>query len=37
MVNNYDTPLYGINHISVNKPKVTDSMKKDMRTFLNRF
>lgn len=37
MDNNYNTPLYGINHIKIQKPKVTDSMRKDMRNFLNKF
>lgn len=32
----YNTPLYEVNHQRVHKPKMTDSMRKDMRAFLKK-
>lgn len=36
MINNYNTPLYVINHQKVVKPQVTERMKKDFARFLNK-
>ena len=33
----YNTPFYQTNHAVINKPKVTDSMRKDMKKFLSKF
>lgn len=33
----YGTPLFKMNHMVINKPKVSDSMRKDMTKFLNKF
>lgn len=35
-VKRYDTPLYNINHAVITKPKVTESMRKDMKKFLSK-